>query len=267
MKSFFDLKNDLELRKIEMYRIFGVERLFQIINDKSLVLLSPGKWEDPYEKSLQELLETKNNNKIYGLCWSSRSRSDALWRIYSPNALGVRISTTVGNIVDSMLAGDRQFEANNFFVGAVTYLPESTKKSEPNTALGKHALSLDGSHFDRNIFTIADAIEDMLGEKGKKDRRKPSEIAKTFLVKRLAFDHESEIRMIYVDGENIASPNGTYKIKLDPLKLIRSIQFDPRMKDDVYLALRKAVNANTGDYRIRMSKSDLYKSPTKLISK
>lgn len=265
MKSFYDLKNDHELRKIEVYRIFGVERLFQIINDKSLVLLSPGKWEDPYEQALQRLLETKNNNKIYGLCWSTRSRSDALWRIYSPNKLGVRISTTVGHIVDSILARDNKFVEKDFFFGAVTYLPESTSKPEPNTALGKHSLSLDRLHFNRDIFSIADAIKDMLDDKDKVAWRTPSEVAKTFLVKRLAFDHESEIRMIYVDGENYDSQNGTYKIKVDPLKLIRSIQFDPRMKDDVYLSLRKAVNASTGSDRIRMTKSDLYKSPEELI--
>lgn len=249
-----------------MYRIFGIERLFQLINDQSLALLSPRKWEDPYEKALQDLLETKNTFKIYGLCWSLRSKSDALWRIYSPNKLGVRVSTTIGRFIDAVKCAN-DLDERRFFVGKVSYIPEIVRPYNKLYDFGEGRLSLDQRDFSRNIYKLSDAINDMVADRDKSAIRNPSDVAKTFLVKRKAFEHESEIRYIYVDGHNNVANDGVYKIKIDPIQLISTIQFDPRMKDDVYESLKKAIAANVAPHSIKITKSDLYKSPEKLISK
>lgn len=261
MKSLAELKADSGFQKFAFYRIFGIERLFQLLNEQSLALLAPRKWEDPYEEALQNMLETKNAFRIYGLCWSSRPRSDALWRIYSPNSLGVRVSTTIGHLTDAIIPGD-SFSEDNLFVGSVSYIPEITDKVFD---FGKAKLSLQKEDFNRTIVTISDAIKDMLTDRDRRAQRSEADIAKTFLVKRYAFNHESEVRFIYVDrGQN--TNNGIYKIPINPLKLIRSIQFDPRMDDDVFKSLKEAVIASAGTNKIRITKSDLYKSPEQLIS-
>lgn len=212
------------------------------------------------------MLETKNRFKIYGLCWSSRSRSDALWRIYSPNSLGVRVSTTVGRVIDSIRPG-KYFSEKHFFIGDVSYLPEKTNYPDRPFDFRKGKLSLKQSDFNRRITTISDAIKDMVVDKSKNIPRQPADIAKTFLVKRKAFDHESEVRFIYVDGRSSEADDGVFKIPIDPVTLISTIEFDPRMNDDVYESLRKAVLANLQgrEHKIRVTKSDLYKSPEKLI--
>ena len=250
MKSLVELKADSAFRNVRMYRIFGIERLFQLINGEELALLAPRKWEDPYEKALQDMLETQNNFRSYGLCWSSRSRSDALWRIYSPNSLGVRVSTTIGHLTDAILPNN-SFSEENFFMGAVSYLPEKTSFPNRMFDFGKNKLSLNQRDFNRRIVTISDALKDMAAAKNR--HRSTSDIAKTFLVKRKAFDHESEMRFIYVDGNNNGSDGNIYKIPIDPFKLISTIQFDPRMNDDVYEALRKAILASASPHKITIS--------------
>lgn len=265
MKSLSEIKANNLFRDVRIYRIFGIERLFQLINEETLALLAPRKWEDPYEKALQDLLETKNKFKIYGLCWSSRSRSDALWRIYSPNKLGVRVSTTIGRVIDS-IRDSHEFNNDNLFVGAVSYLPETTRYHDKLFDFGKNKLSLSAEDFSRPIVTMSDAIKDMIKDKEAQHRRKAEDIAKIFLVKRKAFDHESEVRFIYVDRNNVNNMDGVLKIKIDPVKLISAIQFDPRMKDDIYNSLKKALLANVAAGNIRISKSDLYKSPEEIIS-
>jgi len=265
MKSLAELKVDSSFHNIPVYRIFGIERLFQLINERSLALLAPRKWEDPYEKALQDMLEIKSNFRIFGLCWSSRSKSDALWRIYSPNSLGVRVSSTLGRISDA-IKPNKIFSSEKFFVGSVSYIPELTANIFD---FGKAKLSLQKKDFNRTIITVADAIQDMLSDKSRNAPRSEAEIAKTFLVKRFAFNHESEVRFIYVDRDQHQDKekDGIYKIPIDPLKLIRTIQFDPRMDNDVFKALRKAVIASLGTNKITITKSDLYKSPEKLLSK
>lgn len=265
MKILAELKAERSFHNISVYRIFGIERLFQIINERSLALLAPRKWEDPYEKALQDMLETKSNFRVFGLCWSSRSKSDALWRIYSPNSLGVRISSTLGRVAEA-ITPDNAFATENFYVGSVSYIPELTSNVFD---FGKAKLSLQKKDFNRTIITISDAIQDMLSDKNRSTPRTEADIAKTFLVKRFAFNHESEVRFLYVDrGQNQDKENnGIYKIPIDPLKLIRTIQFDPRMEDDVFKSLKKAVIASLGTKNITITKSDLYKSPEKLLSR
>jgi hypothetical protein len=101
MRSFSDLAqtSEKEILNIDLYRTFGIERLFQLLTEKKLTLLEPSKWDDPYERALQNLVTGQNQQikpGVFGLCWTLQGRSDAFWRIYSPNKLGVRISTTVG---------------------------------------------------------------------------------------------------------------------------------------------------------------------------
>jgi len=265
MRNFEEIENDPKLRSLKIFRIFSVERLFQIMNEKQLVLLSPEKWEDPYEKPLQKILELRNRDKIFGLCWSLNSHSDALWRIYSPTSQGVKITTTLGDLVDSFLVKNADFNKKNLFIGAVTYLPETSHRKTPNAYLGKHALSLNREHFTSDIFNMSDAIKDLLDDKNQAVWRTSSEIAKSFYMKRKAFEHEKEIRLIYVDGQNNSLDAGLYKIAFDPMRLIKSIQFDPRMDDDIFTSLKNGIIAKTGEHKISITKSRLYTVPKNIL--
>lgn len=257
--------------RLVLYRTFGIERLFQMLTERKLTLLEPSKWDDPYERALQELSSGKHlfqKPSMFGLCWSMQGRSDALWRIYSPNKLGVRVSTTVERL-RSVLSSNVQNSINlsKLFLGRVTYLPENTTRKP--FAFGKLPLDLTDSDFNRPVNNIADAIEDMI-ERARRNQVQPRDMAKALFVKRTAFDHEREVRLLYVDeaitaGES-AENGGILKLQIDPLELIRGIQFDPRLSDDVYRALRTTLQTVLGNSPIRITKSTLYKGPRQIIA-
>jgi hypothetical protein len=107
-------------------------------------------------------------------------------------------------------------------------------------------------------------------ERARRNQVQPRDMAKALFVKRTAFDHEREVRLLYVDeaitaGES-AENGGILKLQIDPLELIRGIQFDPRLSDDVYRALRTTLQTVLGNSPIRITKSTLYKGPRQIIA-
>ena len=276
MRSFSDLsrETDRQLLDIELYRTFGIERLFQMLSEKKLTLLEPSKWEDPYERALQALVTGDNpdiKRGLFGLCWTTEARSDALWRIYSPNKLGVRISTTVGRLYSTLERNTTtHINPNNLFLGRVTYLPEPTSRRQP-FEFGKFPLGLVAGDFRRPIIGIADAIEDMAEAANSPGGMEPRNIAKALFLKRTPFNHEKEVRLLYVDhdtnGTKAEHTNGLLKLDINPLALIRGIQFDPRIDDDIYEGMRASVRAVLGKSKIRISKSSLYKEPREILAK
>lgn len=275
MKTFRSLitEPDEHIDSIALYRTVGIERLLQLITEKNLTLLEPGKWEDPYEKALQNLATAADPSErpgVFGLCWTTKARSDAFWRIYSPNKLGVRISTTVGRLRAALAeTALRKSNPDTLFLGTVTYLPE-TSSSRNLFDFGKSPLGLRASDFQRGIVTIADAIEDMSAHRATPAAMSPRNIAKALFMKRMAFDHEQEVRLLYVDttqtSSQVKDSAGLHHLKIDPTKLIRGIQFDPRLADDIYAALRNTIQKMLDTKSIRITRSTLYKDPLQILN-
>ncbi len=72
-----------------LYRITGYERLVETLRTDDWYFAHPSTWEDPYEVRIHNSLSPL----LFAQCWCRRGVSDAMWRIYSPNNLGVRIRT------------------------------------------------------------------------------------------------------------------------------------------------------------------------------
>lgn len=83
-----------------VYRFTTVDRILQLIVQRRNSLISPRKWDDPFENMLSKIKFIKQNgethfyslrNRVYGQCWTNCAESDAFWRIYTPSKDGVRI--------------------------------------------------------------------------------------------------------------------------------------------------------------------------------
>src|SRR5205085_4195507 len=99
-----------------IYRIVSIRRLFDSFAGKVNVLVKPKRWQDPFENFILRA------DQVYGQCWTLQTASDAMWRIYSPNAEAVRIRSTVRRLLES-LNSDRGSTANTeSFIGRVRYL-------------------------------------------------------------------------------------------------------------------------------------------------
>lgn len=205
-----------------LYRIQSFERVISLFESKTFYFAHPSAWDDPYECRLQH----RASARLFAQCWCKRSVSDAMWRIYSPNRLGVRIRTTreeLERALESELA-DRY--------RSVLLDVEYYRTSELEAKLRKLANKL------RKIFIA-------------------SEAAKALAWKRNAFEHEAEVRAVVYDRKEHATAQPHLKIRIDPYQLIQTILVDPRAPKEFLSTFRFYMKNKLG-FRGRIARSELY---------
>jgi len=211
-----------------VYRIIPVERLFQLFETGKNVLVSPKKWEDPFENVVLRSIFPRLG--LYGQCWTRHTASDAMWRIYSPQIGGIRIRTTVQTLFNSLVKATPRTGARPF-IGSVKYLSDQS--------LIRFARS-----------AVADANSD------------PAECARTLLVKRRAFQHEREVRLIAVEiGEHRGQELLAYDT--NPQAIIDQMMLDPRLAEAEADRLRDRIRKRTG-FKGEILRSLLYTLPPEL---
>lgn len=236
MKNYLNFEDDVEIER-PVYRIFSVARLLSIFNNRRLVLVRPKKWDDPFENFIlraraslayddSQGLDLTNN--VYGQCWSQHPETDAMWRIYSQNKDGVKISSTPEKLLNAL---NRSVEgtSGNGYVGKVKY---HSQKSLANL--------IEVAHLSSNyLYTERD-------------------MAESLLFKRFEFRHEKEVRLIYCEKEG-ASQSDLYSFEVNPFNLITSIVFDPRMEKDLASVYMQYIRGIGFDGSV--SQSTLYEIP------
>lgn len=224
-----------------IYRIMPIQRVLQILEDKQLVLVKPKKWDDPFENALlASAFEMENGEKtsfaakesVYGQCWTLHRETDAMWRIYSANKDGVRITTTPRKLLTALQESDPTYQSIRCFIGRVTYL----SKTELLKKLGSiNLMGTDGSG-----------------------------VAESLLYKRKEFAHEREVRLIY-SGADDQRLGDTYPFAVDPNGLFERLTFDPRMDPELKKAYWLAFKNKK--YEGKITASALYKPPEGLVFK
>lgn len=215
------------LASSNLYRIVSFDRAVQILQSNTIYFAHPSEWDDPYE---QGLLHERSNN-IFAQCWCRNAVSDAMWRIYSPNNLGVRIGTT-RQLLRATLKEAQKSQGIRFKIQNVKYMFQEELKFELQgvaTALNQK-------------YTVQKAIEPLF-------------------MKRNAFHHEYEVRAVVYDREPQPTDSGKgILIPVDAQTLIRSIWIDPRAPNEYFeaysLYLQKKLK-----FRGVIRKSTLYEAP------
>ena len=205
-----------------IYLIVGIDRLFELFENRCNVLTNPSLWKDPYENFILkskvrrlsgEIVQFTFHENIYGQCWSRHRASDAMWRLYSDGG-GVRIKTTVDRLLSSIYHGGIYKPDMSCGVGKIRYL------SQKRLMKVAHSTFSDASISSENMFH-------------------------SLLVKRLAFSHEREVRLFYIDLKE--RENGRlFSYPIDPHDLISQIMLDPLMSFDDAEALKIEIRRRTG---------------------
>ncbi|MCS4260221.1 DUF2971 family protein [Pseudomonas protegens] len=210
-----------------LYRIMDFSRVVQIFEKKELYFAKPSTWEDPYEQRIKH----SKDHAIFAQCWSELGISDAMWRIYSQNGMGVRISTTAEKIVAVMKAACKE-KGYKYRVRSVEY------KSQVAINIEAKAIASEL----RQEFNISRAT-DML------------------YLKRDAFRHENEWRATFLAlSEDRASDKKGLAVKIDPHVFIDRILLDPRAPEELVSAFKYYFKSKL-KFKGEVSRSVLYKSP------
>ena len=215
-----------------LYRIVSFDRAAEIITGKKLYFASPSSWDDPFERALKNSAA----QAIFAQCWCRKAVSDAMWRIYSPHCLGVRIATTRQRLQQAIVAAGNTRKLS-YSILDVDYL-----KQEELT---------------RRLETIRQEF--------KKQFSPPTAMNPLFM-KRLAFDHERETRAVILDEDSLTGePKKGISIPVDPFKLITSIWIDPRAPDEVVKAYKFYLKEKL-EFPGKVERSALYAVPEGLAA-
>lgn len=202
-----------------IYRILGFEHLVQLFETKQLHFSHPSNWDDPCEK----LIEHRLSPNIFAQCWCRTGVSDAMWRIYSPNKIGVRIRTTKHKLRNQIKASGLRFRIQN-----VKYTQESKLNYEMEAIADELAQS----------FRLSVAFDSLF-------------------MKRLAFQHEKEVRVAVYSPDESTKDLRSIDVPINPHSLIESILIDPRAPEAFVRAYKHFMKEKLG-YAGRVGQSSLY---------
>jgi len=213
-------------RDSSIYRIIPADRLLELLETRSGVLVRPAKWEDPWESLFDATRAVRSGSTalnpshpiLYSQCWTRQYYSDAMWRAYSPTRDGVRIRSTPRRLLESVPT-TRDVDAA--VIGRVRYVSERLLLA---TASGSRP---------------SDAFRSCYAA----------------LMKRRCFAFESEVRLIVIARGN----QKLYRYTLDPAQLIDQIMLHPLMTTARARALRAAIVAR--GFLGAVKRSLLYSAP------
>lgn len=243
-------RNCINLKKEErekpIYRVFPIERLLQIFDTYKLVLVRPHTWEDPFENYVfSKLVETAKNTQerrfyevyrksLFGQCWSLTSESDAMWRIYSPNKMSVKVKTTISKLLETLQLQMNHVAEMSAYIAKVKYEEEEKLEEIYNWLQGNFK---------------GQSPEDILT------------LVETLIYKRPEYKHEDEVRIIYF--ESFGTPKEDHVLfDFDPIFHFDEIIFDPRMKDDLCETFTNIIREKFNyPLAFKVEKSKLYTLP------
>lgn len=236
-------KNLLDVKDADapIYRIFSKQRFLDILASGKNGLVNPSKWEDPFENFfLNSLVVGPRGERIhmqnlatdwYGQCWTYNEDTDAMWRIYSPCKDGVKVRTTVRKLFSSFYDDGDRFAELKFFCGNVSYYTET----EITAFMGR--------------VTFQDVA---FGGQATK-------FAELLCVKREAFSHEREIRLLFQDMDPKRGAGGVVQFDFDTNAICGEVVLDPRLSDGDAATLEGEIRA--AGCALPISQSPLYRVP------
>jgi hypothetical protein len=235
-----NLKDSDLNRKI--YRIVSLEKLLDMFVSAENTLVKPNQWEDTFENFiLKAKVKLKGgsvitydiHDRIYGQCWTLQNSSDAIWRIYSTNKESLRVRTTIGNLFQSLSDTQRELGEFKCCIGKVEYLTDKELMRQANSTFREDGV------YQEDIF-------------------------RSLLIKRRAFSHESEVRLLFDTYSKQQAKDKIYKYPIDPHSLISQVMIDPRRSYAEYKRIKNIIRVATG-FKGEIKRSLLYRIPDETI--
>jgi hypothetical protein len=184
-----------------VYRITTIERLKELFASKSNTLVKPRLWDDPFENFILgskvrlksgAIVEYNFHERMYGQCWTFHNASDAMWRIYSPQKNGVRLRSTIAALTQGLARAHPQLTDAKCCVGRVRYLSSRKMKQVADSTFDDYGIGVD-------------------------------KLFGSLLVKRTAFAHERELRVLYCELDDTRRRSSIYTYEVDPHAMISQI--------------------------------------------
>lgn len=244
------IRLDVDLDR-PLYRIFPLWAFEDMLRVRRLVLVPPSFWEDPLEDIPASIMMQRPDHSQKPLnaylhparcqCWSFECESDSLLRAYSrvtidplhkrntePRNEGVMVRTTPRKLSAALRDWAQRVTWGKFFLGRVEYLANDEASQK---------------------------IVNILANVGPVEMGRGLYRAQSLLLKRKAFSHEDEVRLIWVceDRREVAE---ALTVNLNPNDFIEEVTFDPRLIRFEFLERQQSAKAL--GYKGAFAESQLY---------
>ncbi|WP_282147671.1 hypothetical protein [Algibacter lectus] len=245
-------KEDLDRN---IYRIYPLHRFLDLFKNNQNTLVKTSLWDDPFENFILnstgklpdgQLFDINSRNKYYGQCWSLQKESDAMWRIYSQHIkdkdenliidnIGIKVKSTIRNVFQDL------FNTQESYIN-----PYNKESYNTSTFIGK----VQYKRKKKLIKILHDEISNFLLDQSGKGQ------ASTLMLKRVAFTHEKEVRIVYYN-ENSMDSEKVFSYDISPNDCFEEIVVDPRIPKDEYLKIKDLIEKE--GYQNKIIQSGLYK--------
>lgn len=240
--------NFLNLGEAELdqhvYRIMPQDFVIALFAERKNVLSQVHNWKDKFENFQLKLGGILNGERFefgfkddfVGQCWTTDSLSEAMWGIYAndPAARHLRIRSTPRKLLSGLQAAHPAMPQDTCFIGKVKYKRENELK----------AYAENGGQLDLGARRFAEAL----------------------LLKRHAFRHESEVRLLYFGDAATFDDKGLYRYEVDPHAMITQIMADPNRDRANWLTDKAAIAKATG-FAGEIKRSKIYDAPERDLPK
>lgn len=256
MIHFVNITKEEFLKKKLLYKHLPLEYALHTLKDKSLWFANPSTWKDPFERRFLEAKYTKKDKevnfnwkgKVFCTCMTQTITSEAFWNTYSRGDIGVEIRFYRNKLLEELAHYDKTYK---IFIGKAEYLKTEDIKKELRSIPFNPPIPKDANLNSNDI------------------------VARLFLLKRIAYAYEDEIRIIVVKP-NATKENGiVMKYNCENTDLIQRIVLDPNIGDYTYSMLKELFAEKYGFTPIirggqtynRVLRSQLYANQTQAVLK
>ena len=234
--NFLNL-SDSELDQY-VYRIMKQEYVLAMFSQNQNVLSQMSNWKDQFENFQLRLGGILNGesfvygfkNDFVGQCWTRDGYSEAMWGIYAnnPDERYLRIRSTPRKLLQGLVDQHPLMPQDTCFVGAVEYKRESELRA-----------------FAQNNNTL---------------ELSPERFARSLLLKRRAFRHEREVRLLFFGEGAQFDKLWLYRYDVDPHNIITQIMADPNRDRSKWKSDKADITAKT-KFRGEIKRSKIYDPP------
>lgn len=250
--NIYRLGQALEKQRSSLFKYMNVQRAIDFLQTGQFSFVEPTAWADPYEKRFY-LANYKNINyqpkQLFCTCFTSKIANEAAWKMYRADGGGIAARTIRFDFRRSVLLKSLdQHSDMKFYLGCVNYayttkrIDELHKKTSPEYV-----------HF----------FKDFSDEK----------FMDLLLIKRKAFEYESEIRLFMIPKERkrISTTPGEEGYQ------IRTVAFDKTILKELITQINVDPSCSTIEHKMIESlivkilpgipcvKNDLYEKKSKII--
>lgn len=221
-----------------IYRIMRESFVISLFADCTNVLSQVRNWKDKFENFQLNLggrfngeqFEYGFRNDFVGQCWTRENLSEAMWGIYAndPKVRFLRIRSTPRKVLAALVAAHPAMPQDTCFIGKVQYKREGELRTYAQSG-GQLVLS-------------------------------PQGFASHLLLKRRAFKHEGEVRLLYFGDAKDYDAAGLYRYAVDPHAMITQIMADPNRDRATWTADKAALQKATG-FTGSIKRSKIYDPP------